>query len=69
MRNTILNLLKDAALADPATKRLLTDEEMEESGYAGKAAFGICANEGYYFKSVNNEKGEWEFVAVQKVGE
>ena len=51
-----LELVKDAVLADTAVNRLLTDEEMAESGYAGKAAFGICAREGYYFKAVNNER-------------
>lgn len=51
-----MDLIKDAVLADPAVERLLTDEEMEESGYAGQAAFGICAKQGFYFKAVNNEK-------------
>ena len=30
---------------------------------------GDAARDSAYIKSVNNEKGEWEFVAVQKVGE
>lgn len=51
-----LAMVRDAMLADTAVERLLTDEEMRESGYAGQAAFGICAKEGYYFKACNNEK-------------
>lgn len=51
-----LELVRDAVLADPAVERLLTKEEMNESGFAGKAEFGICAKEGFYFKAVNNEK-------------
>ena len=50
------DLIRDAVLADPSTERLLTDAEMEESGYAGKAVFGICAKQGYYFKCANVEK-------------
>ena len=49
-------LVKDAVLADTAVERLLTEEEMTESGYAGKAEFGICARPGYYFKAQNVEK-------------
>lgn len=49
-------LIRDAVLADTAVERLLTDAEMEESGYAGKALFGICAKQGYYFKAANVEK-------------
>lgn len=52
----LVRLVQDAVLADPAVERLLTDAEMEESGYAGKAAFGICAKPGYYFKATNDEK-------------
>lgn len=51
-----LDAVRNAVLADPAVKRLLTEEEMRESGFAGSAAFGICAKEGYYFKAVNDEK-------------
>ena len=51
-----LGLVRDAVLADPAVERLLTEEEMRESGFAGNAEFGICAKEGYYFKASNNEK-------------
>lgn len=51
-----LGLVRDAVLADPAVERLLTEEEMRESGFSGKAEFGICAKEGYYFKASNNEK-------------
>ncbi len=50
------DLVKDAVLADTAVERLLTDAEMTESGYAGKAEFGICAKPGYYFKAHNIEK-------------
>ena len=52
----LVGLVKDAVLADIAVERLLTDEEMSESGYAGKAEFGICAKPGYYFKAANVEK-------------
>ena len=51
-----LDLIKDAVLADTAVERLLTDEEMKESGYEGKAEFGICAKPGFYFKAKNDEK-------------
>ena len=52
----LVGLVKDAVLADIAVERLLTDAEMAESGYAGKAEFGICAKPGYYFKAANVEK-------------
>ena len=52
----LVGLVKDAVLADIAVERLLTDAEMTESGYAGKAEFGICAKPGYYFKAENVEK-------------
>ena len=52
----LVDLVKDAVMADIAVERLLTDEEMQESGYAGKAEFGICAKQGYYFKAANVEK-------------
>lgn len=51
-----LAAVRNAVLADPGVNRLLTEEEMQESGFAGKAEFGICAKEGYYFKKVNDEK-------------
>ncbi|MBQ6502998.1 MAG: alkaline phosphatase family protein [Flexilinea sp.] len=51
-----MELVKDAVLADTGVERLLNETEMKESGYAGQAAFGICAKRGYYFKAVNNEK-------------
>lgn len=51
-----IELVKNAVLADIAVERLLTDEEMKESGYAGDAVFGICAKPGFYFKAKNNEK-------------
>ena len=51
-----LELVKNAVLADTAVERELTEAEMEESGFAGQAAFGICAKQGYYFKADNNEK-------------
>ena len=51
-----IELVKDAVLADTAVERLLTDGEMTESGYTGKADFGICAKPGYYFKAANVEK-------------
>ncbi len=52
----LVGLVKDAVQADIAVERLLTDAEMVESGYAGKAEFGICAKPGYYFKAANVEK-------------
>ena len=52
----LVGLVKDAVLADIAVERLLTDAEMNESGYAGQAEFGICARPGYYFKAANVEK-------------
>ena len=51
-----LELVKNAVLADTAVERLLSDEEMAESGYAGQAAFGVCAKRGFYFNPVNLEK-------------
>ena len=51
-----LEQVKKSLLSDPAVERLLTGGEMTESGYAGKAAFGICAKPGFYFKAANNEK-------------
>lgn len=51
-----LELVKNAVLADTAVERLLSDEEMAESGYAGQAAFGVCAKRGFYFNAVNLEK-------------
>ena len=51
-----LELVKNAVLADTAVERLLSKAEMEESGFAGQAVFGICAKEGYYFKALNDEK-------------
>lgn len=51
-----IELVRDTVLADSAVERLLTKDEMNESGYAGKAEFGICAKEGFYFKAVNDEK-------------
>ena len=48
--------MKNAVLADTAVERLLSDEEMAESGYAGQAAFGVCAKRGFYFNAVNLEK-------------
>ena len=37
--------------------RYLTKEEMEESGYAGKAAFGIAAKRGFVFSENGKYKG------------
>ncbi len=51
-----LELVKNAVLADTAVERLLSDAEMAESGYAGQAAFGVCAKRGFYFNPVNREK-------------
>ena len=51
-----LELVKNAVLADTAVERLLSDAEMAESGYAGQAAFGVCAKRGFYFNPVNLEK-------------
>ena len=51
-----VELVKDSVLADTAVQRLLTDDEMAESGYRDLAVFGICAKEGYYFKAANVEK-------------
>ncbi len=51
-----IELIRDAVLADTSTERLLTEAEMKESGYSGKAEFGICAKPGYYFRAVHNEK-------------
>ena len=51
-----LELVKNAVLADTAVERLLSDAEMSESGYAGQAAFGVCAKRGFYFNPVNLEK-------------
>ena len=51
-----LELVKNAVLADTAVERLLSNEEMAESGYAGKAAFGVCAKQGFYFNPRNAEK-------------
>lgn len=49
-------LVRNAVLADTAVERLLSEEEMIESGYSGKAEFGICAKPGYYFRAENVEK-------------
>ena len=51
-----VELIRSAMLADPSVERLLTQEEMEESGYAGISEFGICAKPGYYFRAENIEK-------------
>lgn len=48
--------LKQQVLAYEGTNRELTDAEMAESGYAGKAAFGIAAKPGWYFHSGAAEK-------------
>lgn len=51
-----VNAVRERILTEDAVRRLLSDDEMTESGYAGIAAFGICAQQGYYFDLSNHEK-------------
>ena len=66
-----LMALKAAGSTDP---RKVNEAlwNVKYNGVSGAIAFdetGDAARDSAYIKSVNNEKGEWEFVAVQKVGE
>ena len=66
-----LMALKAAGSTDP---RKVNEAlwNVKYNGVSGAIAFdetGDAARDSAYITSVNNEKGEWEFVAVQKVGE
>ncbi len=51
-----VNAVRERIRSEDAVRRLLSDAEMAESGYAGIAAFGICAQQGYCFDLSNHEK-------------
>jgi predicted AlkP superfamily pyrophosphatase or phosphodiesterase len=55
--SAFFNRLPDGLEKQPWFNRYLSAEEMEECGYADKAAFGIAAKLGYSFSESNKYKG------------